>query len=284
MMRVPTCAAFVTGGAALLAATLTTHAVAADASAWAQDQHSAVRLIASSGRSGAGRLRAGVEIRMKPGWKTYWRYPGDSGVPPRFDFSGSTNLASAIVLWPAPHVFKDEAGQSIGYKDTAIFPVAVTPRTKGEPVTLNVKVDYAICEKLCVPAEGKAVLTLDGNSGSQSGSNDAMLAAAEAQVPRPVTAAAAGLTVKRVSDGQKPLVVVDLPAAANGTRTVLVEGPSADWALPVPSPVPDAPAGHSRFSFALDGLPAGADPKAPVQLTFTIVGGDKPIEVKTRLD
>jgi DsbC/DsbD-like thiol-disulfide interchange protein len=280
MMRFPKCAAFVTGGAALLAATLTTQARADDASAWAQDQHSAVRLIAGLGQNDAGRLRAGVEIKMKPGWKTYWRYPGDAGVPPRFDFSGSTNLASATVLWPAPHVFTDESGKSIGYKDAAIFPIAVTPKTKGEPVTLKVKIDYAVCEKLCVPAEGQATLTLDGKSGG----NDAMLAAAEAQVPRPVTAKAAGLTVKRVNGKQKPLVVIDLPAAAKETRTVLVEGPTADWALPIPSPVANAPAGRSQFSFDLDGLPSGVDPKAPVPLTFTIVGGDKPIEVKTRLD
>ena len=55
-------------------------------------------------------LRAGIEIKLQPGWKTYWRYPGDSGVPPRFDFSGSENLKTAKVLYPAPHLFTDEAG------------------------------------------------------------------------------------------------------------------------------------------------------------------------------
>ncbi len=72
-------------------------------------------------------LRAGIEIKLQPGWKTYWRYPGDSGVPPQFDFAGSENLASAEVLYPAPHSFKDEAGTSIGYKETVVFPVASRP-------------------------------------------------------------------------------------------------------------------------------------------------------------
>ena len=97
---------------------------------------------------------------MQPGWKTYWRYPGDSGVPPRFDFSGSENLAAAKVLYPAPHLFTDESGNSLGYKDSVTFPLQVTPKQKGKPVTLRLKLDYAICEKLCVPAQGSAELAL----------------------------------------------------------------------------------------------------------------------------
>ncbi len=91
---------------------------------------------------------------MQPGWKTYWRYPGDSGVPPRFDFSGSENLKDAKVLFPAPHLFTDETGHSLGYKNSAIFPLVITPQQPGKPVRLRMKIDYAVCEKLCVPAEG----------------------------------------------------------------------------------------------------------------------------------
>jgi DsbC/DsbD-like thiol-disulfide interchange protein len=265
--------AFVT--AAAFAAVPTAQAIAAEPA------HSSVRLIAGAGHDAAGQLRAGVEIKMQPGWKTYWRYPGDSGVPPRFDFSGSTNLAAATVAWPAPHVFRDESGKSIGYKGSTVFPLAVTPKNKGEPVTLRLKLDYAVCEKLCVPAEAEATLTLDGKSGS----DDALLASARAQVPQPADAAALGLKVTRATGAAKPKVVIDLPAPKDGkTLAILAEGPTADWALPIPSPVADAPPGRSRFSFDLDGLPSGADPNSPVQLTFTIVGGDTPVEVKTRLD
>lgn len=281
MTRLPNGSGIVTTAAALmaaLAAVLVTQAAAGAA------EHSSIRLLAGAGHNDAGQLRAGVEISMQPGWKTYWRYPGDSGVPPRFDFSGSTNLASATVLWPAPHMFTDDAGKSIGYKGIAIFPLAVTPKQKGQPVTLKLKIDYAVCEKLCVPAEGEATLTLDGKSGI-SRSDDKLLAAAEAQVPQQVSAAAAGLTVKRASGEPKPTVVVALPASPDGkARDIFVEGPTAAWALPIPSPAPGAQPGRSQFSFTLDGLPAGTDPNAPVQLTFTIVGGDKPVEVKTRLD
>src|SRR5215813_6075025 len=91
------------------------NALAADSSSWDGDARSAVRLVAGS-RTSSGPLRAGVEVRLADGWKTYWRYPGDSGVPPIFDFSKSENIKFASVLWPAPHRFSDGGGASIGYK------------------------------------------------------------------------------------------------------------------------------------------------------------------------
>jgi DsbC/DsbD-like thiol-disulfide interchange protein len=164
---------------------------AADASPWADDQETAARLIAGN------QLRAGVEIKLAPGWHTYWRYPGDSGVPPRFDFSGSTNLASADVRYPAPHLLTDETGNTLGYVNNVIFPVRVTARDPAKPVVLRVKLDYAVCEKLCVPAEAKLELALDGGSSG----NDGRLTAALARVPKPVAADTLGLSVRGVEGG-----------------------------------------------------------------------------------
>ena len=90
--------------ACVISAVWATVSQAADESPWSEDVRSASRIVAGSGKSGDAQLRAGIEIKMQPGWKTYWRYPGDSGVPPHFDFSGSENLKTATVLYPAPHV------------------------------------------------------------------------------------------------------------------------------------------------------------------------------------
>lgn len=255
-------------------------AIAADESPWSEDVRSAVRLIAGSSKPGGAALRAGIEIKLRPGWKTYWRYPGDSGVPPHFDFAGSDNLKQADVLFPAPHLFVDETGQSLGYKDTIIFPVVVTPKEKGKPVHLRMKVDYAVCEKLCVPAEGRAELLLSGGDSSQNAS----LAAAEAQVPKRVTAAQLGLTARRANAGSKPVVTVELGAPAGKPLELFAEGPSPDWALPIPKPVKNPPPGRAEFTFVLDGLPPGVDPKGQFDLTFTVVTGGRAVEVRSHLD
>src|SRR6185312_10563527 len=237
-------------------------AQAADESPWNEDVRSAVRLIAGSSKVDDAVLRAGIEVKLRPGWKTYWRYPGDSGVPPHFDFSGSENLKKADVFYPAPHLFTDETGQSLGYKDTVIFPVVVSPQQAGKPVRLRVKVDYAVCEKLCVPAEGRAELMLEtGDSRHNSA-----LTTAETRVPKHVTAAQLGLTAKRVNSGAKPSVVVELGAPTGKPVELFVEGPSPQWALPIPKPVTSAPAGRAQFSFEIDGLPPGVDPKSQLDL------------------
>jgi len=268
-----------TAGAVIMVAA--SAARAEDASAWSDDARSSVRLVAGTNASGETPLRAGVEMKLLPGWHTYWRYPGDSGVPPRFDFAGSTNVKSVKVLYPAPTLHSDEAGQTIGYEGSVVFPVEVTPQQPGQPVALKLKVDYAVCEKLCVPAEGSAALTLQPGASGE----DAAVTAAFARVPKRVSPAEAGLTVRRVAGGAKPTVVVDLPALANAPVSVFAEGPTPDWALPIPKPAQDAPAGRRQFSFALDGLPPGVNPdEGPFDLTFTVVEGERAYEVTTRLD
>ncbi|MFY9755088.1 MAG: protein-disulfide reductase DsbD domain-containing protein [Pseudolabrys sp.] len=273
----PMCAALIACGIAVVSGGTV---CAAGESPWSEDVRSAVRLVSGANNNGDAHLRAGIEIKMQPGWKTYWRYPGDSGVPPHFDFSGSENLKTATVLYPAPHLFTDETGQSLGYKDRIIFPLVISPQQPGKPVRLRLKADYAVCEKLCVPAEGRAELTLTPGDSSQ----DSALAAAEARVPKQVTAAQLGLTVRRTNNGTKPLVAVDLGAPAGNPIDLFVEGPTPQWALPIPKRSQTAPAGRAQFSFELDGLPPGVDPKGQVDLTFTVVTGERAVEVKTHLD
>ena len=271
----------VTLAACGIATLLGAPARAADTSPWVEDINSAVRLIAGANRSDVDSLRAGIEIKMQPGWHTYWRYPGDSGVPPRFSFSGSDNVATVKVLYPAPHAFTDETGTTIGYKDNVIFPLRVFPRQEDKPVKLRAKIDYAVCEKLCVPVEARAELTLDRADGV----DNAALVAAEARVPQPVSATEAGLSARRANDDKrKPLVFVDLAAPTGQPVEMFVEGPTAEWALPIPKPAPGASAGHQHFGFELDGLPPGVNPKGSFELTFTIVRGGRASEVKTHLD
>ena len=263
---------------ALAAIPLASTARAADASNWDGDARSAIRLVAGSPASRAP-VRAGIELRLGAGWKTYWRYPGDSGVPPRFDFSKSTNVKSVTVRWPAPHRFTDESGASIGYKGGVLLPLEIVPTKPAQPVTLRVAIDYAICEKICIPAVGSAALGLGVAS-----SFDAALAAAQAQVPKPVAlgegAPLAIRSVKREPGNPNPRVVVEVAAPDGPPLDLFAEGPTDDWALPLPEPVTGSTPGHRRYSFELDGLPPGAT-AAGATLRFTLVSGDKAIEVTT---
>src|SRR6201992_3369679 len=152
--------------AALLASSLAVDARAQDASPWIRDGHSAVRLLAGS-RSGAV-LLGGIAFQLQPGWKTYWRTPGDSGVPPRFDFSKSDNVEAVTILWPAPLVFDDGAGgTSLGYHDQIVLPLRLVARDVDKPVTLRAEINYAVCEKLCIPVDAKAELNFNSVASTE---------------------------------------------------------------------------------------------------------------------
>jgi len=268
-------------------------ALAQSASAWTEETHAAARLVAGAPlKSGdAVSLRAGLEIRLDPGWKTYWRYPGDSGLPPTFDFAGSENVKTVAVLWPAPERFPDGAGgNSIGYIGDVVLPLRITPTNSAKPVSLHLKISYAICGKLCFPAEADLSITLPG----QRGPEEASLVAAEARVPRRIplganTATAHNLairTVHREDDETHKRVVVEVAAPEGVPVDLIVEGPTPDWALPLPVPVTPAPGsapGVRRFTFDLDGLPPGANADGAM-LTFTAVSPGDAIEVGARLD
>ncbi|MBV8755562.1 MAG: cytochrome C biogenesis protein [Hyphomicrobiales bacterium] len=281
---VRTCAVVAFASKMALLAAICSPAAAADASPWDGGPRAAVRLIAASSSQTApgGALPAGIEIRLGTGWKTYWRYAGDSGVPPRFRFDRSENVRDVAVLFPAPHGFNDESGESIGYKGEVILPLRVTPRDAAKPVLLRLDIDYAICSNLCIPVTGKAELQLPGD-----GEKDAALAASEARVPKPVALGADGAlsirVIRREDGGAHPRMIVDVAAPPDAKVALFAEGPTPDWALPIPSPVAGAPAGQQRFTFDLDGLPPGASAKGAT-LRLTAVTETTAIEVTTVLE
>lgn len=248
--------------------------------ATADDAWSSARLIAGSNPPHATALRAGILITLAPGWNTYWRFPGDSGVPPRFDFSKSDNLDSVTVRWPAPQRIAEAGDTIIGYTKAVILPLVVRPKDTGQPVTLRLKLDYAVCEKLCVPVDATLALTLDDYAVH----DDAALAAAEARVPTPVPLGAAApfaiRAIRQKDDGRFQRVEVDVAAPA--PVELFAEGPSPDWALPLPLPIDGAPEGLQRFFFELDGVPPGASTHGAI-LTLTAVGADQAIEVQAPL-
>jgi DsbC/DsbD-like thiol-disulfide interchange protein len=266
--------------ACLFSASLVIEARAQDASPWQRDGHSAVRLLAGS-RSGAV-LLGGVALQLQPGWKTYWRTPGDSGVPPRFDFSKSENIEAVTVLWPAPMKFDDGAGgNSMGYHDQVVLPLRIVAKNTDKPVTLRAAINYAVCEKLCIPVEADAELAFT----SVASTEDSALFAALDTVPKPANVGDPNpLTIRDVKRDGKSAVLVDVVAPPEaGDVNLFVEGPTPDWALPVPKLLEHSPTGVKRFTFELDGLPPGTTPEGAA-LKLTLVGGDRSYEFNINLE
>lgn len=128
-------------------------------SPWVEEGPAKLRFVAGEPAAN-GSLRAGLEISLQPGWKTYWINPGPTGIPPRLDFTGSANLKAAKPLWPLPVRFDDGGTQSVGYKGLIVVPLHIEPETAGKPVTLKAVLDFGICENICVPAHAELSIEL----------------------------------------------------------------------------------------------------------------------------
>ena len=252
---------------------------AEDASPWQRDGHSAVRLLAGS-RSGSV-LLGGIAFQLQPGWKTYWRTPGDSGVPPRFDFSKSDNVEAVTVLWPAPTKFDDGAGgHSLGYHDTIVLPLRIVAKNLDKPVTLRADVNYAVCEKICIPVQAAAELPFT----SVASTEDSALFAALDTVPKPANVGDPNpLTIRDVKREGKSTVLVDVVSPDARGLNLFVEGPTPDWGLPVPKLLESSPPGVRRFAFELDGVPPGISAEGAA-LKLTLVGGDRAYEFNINLE
>lgn len=216
---------------------------------------------------------AALRLRLAPKWKTYWRAPGDAGIPPSFDWSGSQNLGGVRYLWPRPVVFHTNGMQTIGYHDELVLPIQIVPRDPSQPVVLNGTVDLGVCNDICMPAALTLTARLEG-----PGAPDAAIRAALAD--RPVPGREAGLSaiscsVQPSDDGLRVTARMALPPVGRDETVVFEAGPDI-WV--------DQTESSRKGGELLAAADMVADNRAPFALdrsgvTVTIIGPDRAVEI-----
>jgi DsbC/DsbD-like thiol-disulfide interchange protein len=265
------------GAGSLLFAGATVRAQPAKAVQWPEGVFARLELV-GGGKMGT-QHRAGLLITLRPGFKTYWRMPGDTGVPPQFSFAGSSNVKEARVLFPVPQRFADGAGgTSIGYiAPEVLFPLHVEPLDPARPVELHVKAEYAVCERMCIPVSGEARLGLTAAPGQL-----ALIKTAEARVPRQSKLGSSDtFNIRSISRGRAvESLIVDVALPAGAVPDLFVEAPSP-WFFETKAFVP-APGG-GRFELVAVERNKAVDCTG-VDLVLTLAAGQQAIEVATWLD
>ncbi|MGB4909911.1 MAG: protein-disulfide reductase DsbD domain-containing protein [Tabrizicola sp.] len=182
--------------------------IAAPALATTQDDVLAAQLRPGWQMENGGHMAA-VELELAPGWKTYWRSPGDAGIPPTFDWSGSENVKSVRLHWPAPEVFEANGMQTIGYHERLVLPVEITPKDPSRPVRLSVVMALGVCDEICLPA----TLELTSDLASPGAPDASIKAALQARAETAGEAGVTGVTcqVDPITDGLRVTARVRLP-------------------------------------------------------------------------
>lgn len=178
-------------------------------------------------RTEGGAHMAAIRLELASGWKTYWRSPGDAGIPPDFNWQGSENIGSVKLHWPTPEVFHFNGMQSIGYSREVILPVEIQPRDASLPVKLQTSLDLGVCRDICVPAQVH-LTSLLGSSGQP---DPAIRRAIRAQ---PASARTAGLSATRcridpAARGMKLTVDLTMPPLGRNEVVVIEAGDRTTW-------------------------------------------------------
>ncbi|WP_110804860.1 protein-disulfide reductase DsbD domain-containing protein [Rhodobacter viridis] len=212
---------------------------------------------------------AAIRIALAPGWKTYWRVPGDVGVPPQFDFNASTNVAALQVIWPAPEVFEAGETETVGYHDTLVLPLRITPKAPKAPVTLTAELEFGICDEVCVPVSVALTKDLSG-----PGAENPEIVAAMAAAPRPGPGLAR-CTVTPIRDGMRVAARIDMPQAAG--ETALFELRSR----PMWVSEPEISRQGDQLLASVDFVPEDARPfdLDPADLRITVVSHGDAVEI-----
>ena len=217
---------------------------------------------------------AALHLTLAPGWKTYWRAPGDAGIPPLFDWAGSRNVASLGIVWPTPHVFWQSGMRSIGYKDDLVLPIRIHPQGPGD-IRLDTEMQMGLCKDICVPHTLRISAVLKPNSRP-----DPMIASALASVP--FTAREAGVagvrcTLAPARGGMTLRAEIQMPRSGGDEDAVIEPGLPEVWASE-PSTRRDGKTliAESRLVH-MDGKPFMIDRS---RVRITVLGRDHAVDIQ----
>ncbi|WP_412103322.1 protein-disulfide reductase DsbD domain-containing protein [Ruegeria marisrubri] len=241
----------------------------------AQDLDNVVRLdVLDGGRTTNGTYMSALKLTLKDGWKTYWRAPGDSGIPPEFDWKRSSNVGQVEIIWPSPEVFDQNGLQSIGYENQLVLPIKVTPRNPAKPVRLKGRMDLGVCKDVCIPER----LDFDHTLDAEADRNPA-IAAAMAQ--RPYSAREARVTkttcnLTPTKDGMRIEARMTMPSAGGREIAVIEPGNPSLWASqPVSQRQGDTLVAEAEIIHA-SGAPFALDRS---EIRITVLGSDHAVDI-----
>lgn len=243
----------------------------------AQSLSDAVRVEVLSGwRMDDGTHMAGLRLALAPGWKTYWRAPGDAGIPPLIGFATSVNVGTVTPVWPTPTIFWQNGLRSVGYSERVVIPLHVAPQDAARAVSIGGALQIGICNDVCVPVD----LDFAADLPATAQSPDPQIAAALADIP--FTAAEASVTsvscrVEGIDDGLRVMARILMPPAGAREDTVIETGNPMVW---VAEPVTGREGGVLTAVTDLvhvEGQPFALDRSA---LRITVLGSDHAVDIQ----
>ena len=251
------------------------------------NDHGEVRLVSAVNAAGDQRsLTLGLHFKMKPGWKIYWRSPGDAGFPPMPNWDGSTNVKSVDVDWPLPQRFSVLGLETIGYKKEVVLPLSVETERPGSAIKVRATVPYLTCDDICVPYEAKLALDLPAGPGANA-TEAALIARYAGKVPSKGPSGGTSLVLAEIDRSREKPALRFVARSSDGfdDPDLLIEGPDG-YGFGRVKRAPSGDAGTAILTAAYHPPPAAAKKGASLAgetLRLTMIDRGRAFEQELRV-
>ena len=171
--------------------------------------------------------RIAIQLTLAPGWKTYWRIPGESGIPPLLSFENSDNLKDSRIIWPLPKLFEQNEIQSIGYDQKLVLPIDLFPHIPQKEIHLKGNIQIGICKDICIPVTLDFFQKLNPNASMPS-------AIQAAYASRPLNAREGNVdwikcSFSPLENGLMLDTVIQMPSTGGNEIAIIEPGQSEVW-------------------------------------------------------
>lgn len=226
-------------------------------------------------RQADGSHVAGVLIDLQPGWKTYWRAPGEAGIPPRFDWAGSRNIGALRPVWPTPSVMDQNGMTSVGYPGDVVIPFVIRPDRPSGDIEVQARMELGVCKDICIPAALGFAGTLPAR-----GTRDPRLVAALVDRPLAASEARVGKVTCQISPAKGGLQLqaeIAMPSAG-GREFVVVEAANPSvWVAEARTTRTGNTLRATTEMAHVSGKPFALDRSG---LRFTVLGSNYAVDIK----
>lgn len=234
-----------------------------------------MRLLTTGRPDAHGRLQGALQIGLKPGWKTYWRDPGEAGIPPSLDASQGGNVESTELAFPPPSRIDDGYADTAGYAGPVTLPVTFTMKEDASG-PIEAQVFLGICKTICIPLQ--AQLTV--NPGAEPDDPRDALIVTEARAALPGAPSADFTALGAHLDGDTLTVTARLPAGTSEAQFFLASGHGYLFGLPEPA---GRDGDTARFTAKVFEKPEQSMASSPA-FDYTLVAGERAIAGKIGIE
>ena len=226
-------------------------------------------------RTSSGTHMTALRVVLEPGWKTYWRAPGEAGIPARFDWGGSKNISAVQFHWPTPDVYYQNSMRSVGYEGELILPIEITPRRVGAAIAMRADVEFGVCQDICIPVSIRLAADLNGPGASDNRIKAAIKAG-------PLSARAAGMSaiacqIDPIADGLRLTAQITMPALGR-TEIAVVELPDQSIWISEAAVMRQG----KTLTAVAEMVPANNRPFSlnRSQVRITVIGGGRAVDIQ----